>query len=58
MKMTYIRITILGYFLTGALNLRRNIYKIVCMKNWEIRGFFKTNVNSRESVYSKDKQIS
>ena len=27
------------------------------MKNWKIRSFFKTNVNSKESVYSKHKQI-
>ena len=26
------------------------------MKNWEISGFFKTNVNSKESVSSKDKK--
>ena len=27
------------------------------MKNWEIGGFFKTNVNTKESVSSNDKQV-
>ena len=42
MKMTYIGIAILAYFLTDTQNCKK---------------FPKANVNNKESVFSKDKQI-
>ena len=56
MKMAYIRITILAYFLTDTLNWQvlwgMNKYLLHSLyEKW------KNQVNSKESVSSKDKQI-
>ena len=57
--MTYIRRTILAYFLTDTLNCHvlqvREKYLLDSL--YEKYSFFKTNVNSKESVSSKDEQI-
>ena len=58
----FIRITILAYFLTGNLNLQmlrgKEMYLLNSLfEKLKKQGFFKTCVNSKESVSSKDKQI-
>ena len=61
MKMKYVHITNLPYFLTDTLNwyvLRdEEKYLLNSLYKWKIEklGFFKTNVNSKESLSSKDK---
>ena len=60
MKMIYIHITILACFLTDILN-----WPVLCGKKYLLnslygklkKSFFKTNVNRKESVSSKDKCI-
>ena len=61
MKMKYIHITNLAYFLTDTLNWHvlwdKEKYLLNSLYKWKIKklGFFKTNVNSKESLSSKDK---
>ena len=60
MKMTFIRITILAHFLFDTLNWQElwgtDKYLLKSVSNIE-KVFLKTNVNSKESLSSKDKQI-
>ena len=60
MKMTFIRITILAHFLFDTLNWQElwgtQKYLLKSVSNIE-KVFLKTNVNSKESLSSKDKQI-
>ena len=61
MKMKYVHITNLPYFLTDTLNWHvlwdEEKYLLNSLYKWKIEklGFFKTNVNSKESLSSKDK---
>ena len=58
--MTYVRITVIAYFLTDTLNWQvlRGKEKYLLNNLYEkLKGFFKTNISSKESVSSKDKQI-
>ena len=53
--MTYIRITILAYFLTDTIN-----WQVFCDMVKYLNSLYeklKNNLNSKESVSSKDKQI-
>ena len=61
--MTYIHITILAYFLTDILNWQqmlwgneKHLFNSLHEK-LKKKGFFKTNINSKEFFSSKKKQI-
>ena len=58
MKMKYIRITILACFFYGHPKLASVLRYTEILKSlhqkWKNKGFFKTNVNIKESVSSKD----
>ena len=60
--MTLIRITILAYFFTDTLNWQvfwgKEKYLLISLyEKLKNKSFFETNVNSKESVSSKDKHI-
>ena len=67
MKVTYLRITILAYFLTDALNwqvlwgkekyLDTYFYISILYEKVKKKGFSRRNVNTEEYVSSKNKQI-
>ena len=57
MKITYIRITVLAYFLTDTLKLQVVGGQEKYLLNSLCKKLFKTNVNGKKCVSSKDKQI-
>ena len=63
MKRTHIRITTLAYFFIDTLNWQvfwgkeKYLLNSLYEKLFHKKTFFKTNVSSKESVFSKDKQI-